>query len=106
MRWIAGYILAHKLERVTLSELCRARNLDLEQSRFHVTGVMRRLANAGWVGDAVENPAKRSTTWMVNPKVHVIYAERAAAEKIRREAERRKIAEAAAVLRREGVTKS
>jgi hypothetical protein len=64
--WVAGYILARKLDRVTLSEIKRAYH-DVDERR--VGAAMRRLWECGWVGVPQHDRTKRSTTWHVNPRV-------------------------------------
>jgi hypothetical protein len=101
-RWIAGHVLARKLERITAREICRAYSLDPKAEEYRVTDAMNLLSDANWVGVKEENPAKRSISWPVNPRVHVLYADRAAEEKMRREFICRRIEEAKARVKEAG----
>jgi hypothetical protein len=96
-RWIAGHILAHKHERITLRDIRRAYP-KLAGDEGAILGAMKTLARMRWVGD----PARQKnggTTWTINPRVHIRFTERAREETKRREDERRKIAERRARLR-------
>ena len=99
-RWIAGYILTRKLASVSAREIKRAyrevRSVADDGAIDRAMGVLRR---ARWVSDE-QVEKKGSRIWPVNQIVHVRFTERAAAETLRREAERRKIDEAAREMNR------
>jgi hypothetical protein len=92
MEWIAGYILAHRSDEVTAREIKRGNH---EMTDDSIRDAMNVLTEANWLGQPAEERAKRSISWPVNPRVHVLFAERAAAERRRREETKRVIAEAA-----------
>lgn len=81
-RWIAGHVLSKRLETVTHRDLMQSyrqwRGLD-DWRRQRIT---QTLTDMGWlipVGD--ERTSKRGAhTWVINPKVHSMFAEKAAAE--------------------------
>ncbi len=102
--WFAGYILAHKGGTGHLPRsLPAAHNrLNPKTEGYRIMEAMAVLGNASWVGEAITDPRTQSTSWTVNPKVHVRFAALAAVEKARREAERRKIEEAAATVKKAG----
>ncbi len=86
--WIADYILARKLDRIVVSQiLADYRPLRAPDHRSTLDDVMDSLERVGWL--AAETPTRQTarapTAWRVNPLVHVRYAERAAAERKRRE---------------------
>lgn len=93
-RWIAGHVLSKKLNTITHRDLMQAyrqwRGLD-DWRRQRIT---QTLADMGWlipVGD--ERASKRGAhTWAVNPKVHAMFSEKAAAESEKRERIRGEIA--------------
>jgi hypothetical protein len=80
-RWVAGHILAHRLERISARDIGRA----YRELRGDLPGIIRAmelLEHAGWVrGD--HHP--KAPKWEVNPAVQRAFAERAAAERAHRE---------------------
>jgi hypothetical protein len=92
--WIAGYILARGLAQISMREIKRAYKA-VETDERAILEAMELLQRARWVG-LPQEPRKGSTQWAVNPEAHGAYADRAKVEATRREAERLKIAEAAA----------
>ena len=82
---IANYILAHRLERVTAREIVRAyRTLRPPEERGTLNNTMDALCLFGWL--APLPPRHEGATpiaWRVNPGVHVLFAERAEAERKR-----------------------
>jgi len=99
MEWIAGYILAHHSDEVTAREIKRGNHAMTDDS---IPDAMKVLTDANWLGQPVEDRAKRSISWPVNPRVHFLFAERAAAERQRREETKRVIAEAASKVKAAG----
>lgn len=102
-RWIAGFLLssaaARDMGRVALRDLQRAyAPLRAPEHRREVVEVMSALDAMGWVkAEIPDNPARGVSAWAVNPKLHAVFAERAAAERARRD---RAQAEAAEAIRR------
>jgi len=88
--WIAGFILAHGLERVSLRDLRRAYR-DLRDDEDATRRAMRPLEFAGWALPVERSNGKPPQEWVINPAAHRVFGQRAAAEKARREAERAKI---------------
>jgi Protein of unknown function (DUF3987) len=81
-RWIAGHILAHKLESITASQIGRAHR-DLRGKPQDAADAMAMLVDAGW---AVRTEGRStSLPWLINPAVHARFAATAAAEKERRD---------------------
>jgi hypothetical protein len=98
--WIAGYILAHRLEHITARDVVRNyRSLRSPEERDTLDSTMQSLCVFGWLAPAPQrNEAKPPVAWMVNPAVHVAFAERAKAERERRAAARENIARHVASL--------
>jgi hypothetical protein len=98
--WIAGYILANKLTTVTAREIAKDyRALKAPEQRDALDSTMLSLCVVGWLeAEEPASPAKLPTRWRVNPRVHIAYAERAEAERKRREAVRDAIAKHVASL--------
>lgn len=87
-RWIAGYVLSRRLESITARDIGRAHR-ELRGDRAAIVTTMDLLDHAGWV---VPHPERaRDTAWLINPRVHVLFAAQAAVEKARREAVREQI---------------
>ncbi|WP_431266837.1 hypothetical protein [Dankookia sp. P2] len=95
-RWIAGHILAHELKRVTKRDVVRSYGpLKPTERQAEIASVMESLVTMGWLApEPSANAAKPPTAWQVNPKVQVLFAERAKREKERRDEAQRATAEA------------
>ena len=96
-RWIAGYLLSRKLEKITKREIGRAYN-KLREDDSCLYAAMETLVIAAWVEPVNPDHYGRAKSWIVNPAVHEGFAERAAEEKARREEEMAKIYEASQLL--------
>jgi Protein of unknown function (DUF3987) len=85
-KWIAGYVLAERLERVTVRDVVRVYGaLRAPEARDDLEAVMASLVAIGWLEPEVPtNAAKPVHAWRVNPAVHVLCAERAEQEQQRR----------------------
>src|SRR5918996_294680 len=81
VRWIAGYILAHKSEQIRAREIGRAYNA-LRGKPQEIAEIMGVLVDAGWVMET--DPRADSLCWRVNPAVHGRFKAAAEAEKQRR----------------------
>lgn len=94
MRWIADFILARGLERITFRDLDRGGGATKNLSEQERRRCFRVLDGFGWVQpeEKIETICK---AWRVNPAVHALFAERAEFEKARRDKVRRVIAETA-----------
>ena len=101
-RWIAGFILAHELQRITTRDVVRAYGaLKAPESKDVLTAVMASLVTIGWLEPEVPAyPMKPVSAWGVNPKVHSLFADRAARERDAREKARVDIMADIEVLRR------
>lgn len=86
-KWIAGYILARKLEEITTRDVIRAyRDLQSPESRDELNSVMASLVAVSWLEPVASGHTGRPTsTWTVNPAVHTTYAAKGALERKRRE---------------------
>jgi hypothetical protein len=100
-RWIAGHILASKYERVTSRDITRAYPaLRAPECRDELANVMASLVTVGWVEpETPKNPMKPVHAWIVNPSVHIIFAERAAREDTARKKARDELTEIFGALR-------
>jgi Protein of unknown function (DUF3987) len=84
--WIAGYILAHKLDRITARQIAKHYHpLRAPEERRTLDETMESLDRVGWVmAEPPSNPSKPPTAWLVNPRVHLAFKLRAEAERRRR----------------------
>ena len=90
---VAGYILAHKLERVTNRDVQRGDRSMRNLTRRETEAIFEQLDALGWV---TRTPGPRPSDpphWIVNPVVHQKFAERGKAEAERRERDREMIGE-------------
>lgn len=101
-RWIAGHILAHRMDRVTSRDIVRAyRDLRPPEARADLDAVMASLTTIGWLEPEVpSNPVKPVSGWTVNPAVHISFEARAERERELREKSRGDIKADIEVLRR------
>lgn len=97
VRWIAGYILARGLARISIRDIKQAYR-ELESDDDGIFRAMRVLQAASWVGELVE-AQRNSTHWLVNHRVHVRFAEQATAERQHRALQRARIAQSVERLR-------
>jgi hypothetical protein len=88
-KWIAGHILAHQHDRITVRNVRRAYlALRPPEARDELHSVMASLVSIGWLDpEPPRNPLNPVSTWRVNPMVHQLYAD--LAEKERQERQRR-----------------
>jgi hypothetical protein len=98
--WIAGYILAHRLEAITARDVVRNyRSLRSPEERNTLDSTMECLCVFGWLAPVPQRAeVKPPVAWVVNPAVHIAFAERAEAERERRAAAREDIARHVASL--------
>ena len=90
---VAGYILAHKLERVTNRDVQRGDRSMRKLTRRETEAIFEQLDALGWM---TRTPGPRPSDpphWIVNPVVHQKFAERGKAEAERRERDRAIIGE-------------
>lgn len=93
---IAGWVLIHRLTRVTARDVVRNyKPFASPESRAEMTSVMERLVLVNWLEpEEPSNPMKPVHAWTVNPTVHEQFAGYAEREKQRREEARDAIAAA------------
>ena len=98
--WIAGYVLAHGLENITARDVVRNyRSLRSPEERGTLYNTMESLCVFGWLAPVPQrSEVKPPVAWLVNPAVHIAFAERAEAERKRRAAAREAIARHVASL--------
>lgn len=83
---IAGYILSHKLERITNRDVQRGDSTMRGLKEHEIRPLLEQLDALGWL-ERIEPPRPSSPPhWRVNPNVHAKFAERAEREAARREA--------------------
>lgn len=96
-RRVAGYLLSRRLQSISSREIGRAHR-ELRGRTAEIVAAMDLLDHAGWVTPHPDRP--KNSAWLINPRVHVVYAAQAAAEKARREAVREQVRESIAELAR------
>jgi hypothetical protein len=90
---VAGYVLAHRLERITNRDIQRGDRAMRKLGRQDILSVCDQLDALGWLN---RTPGLRPTDpprWDVNPQCHEMFAERANAEAVRRKRDREMIFE-------------
>jgi Protein of unknown function (DUF3987) len=82
-KWIAGHILAHQLDRITVRDVIRAYvELRSPEARDVLHNVMASLVSIGWVDpEPPRNPLNPVSAWRVNPHVHRLYVDQAGKER-------------------------
>ena len=86
---VAGYILAHKVETVTMRTFQRGSTKMRKLTRHQVEPICHQLEAMGWI-DSLDARGSRLTA-KINPDVHERYADRAKSETDRREAVKQEI---------------
>ena len=81
-RSIAGYILTHKVERVTFGDLTTNVRCCRKKGRDDVMRMVEPLEMMNWVMREGTGPVPRA--WKVNPAVHETFSAKAAHERERR----------------------
>lgn len=80
---VAGYILTHKVATLTMRTFQRGSTRMRRLTRQQVAPICHQLEALGWLDNFDERGTK--LTGKINPRVHDVYAERAASEVIRRD---------------------
>jgi hypothetical protein len=82
-RWVAGHILANRLERINVRDVYRNyAALSAPESRQELHSVMASLTSIDWLDpEQPHNPLNPVSSWRVNPLVHGMFAERAGQER-------------------------
>jgi hypothetical protein len=99
--WLAGYILANRLDRITTREIVQDyRQLRAPEQRDTLNNTMDGLCTLGWLAPVPpRNEAKPPVAWIVNPAVHLNFTDHGNAARERRAAVRDDIARHVASLR-------
>jgi Protein of unknown function (DUF3987) len=82
---IAGYILAHKVERLTNRVIQRGDSTMRGLKRHEIENICYQLNALGWVTEAPRKRVNDPPRWDVNPEVHRLFQERAKQEAARRQ---------------------
>ena len=81
---VAGYILAHKVERLTNRIIQRGDRTMRGLKRHEIENICHQLDALGWITEAQRKRATDPPRWDVNPEVHRLFHERAEQEATRR----------------------
>ena len=92
---VAGYILAHKVDRLTNRVIQRGDRTMRRLRKREVEDVCHQLSALGWVTEAPRLRPTDPPRWDVNPEVHRLYRERAEQEATRRRRRREILADIA-----------
>lgn len=101
-RWIAGHILAHGLDKITTFDIKRAFS-TLDKDQRAIEAATQLLEMSAWITPDGKRAARydfAKMKWRVNPRVHAMFADRAARERDEREAAQARIAKGAAAIKR------
>ena len=90
---VAGFILAHKLERVTNRDIARGDRSMRRLDKKETEAVFEQLQALGWLTRKQAGRPSDPPHWAVNPECHRLFAERAQVEAARRAEARELIAE-------------
>jgi hypothetical protein len=82
---VAGYILAHKVERLTNRVIQRGDSTMRGLKRFEIENICHQLDALGWITEAPRKRVNDPPRWDVNPEVHRIFQGRAKQETERRQ---------------------
>jgi hypothetical protein len=81
--WVADHILAHRLPVITKRDVGRAYRA-LRDNDQALERAMSFLDSAGWIVPLASVERRRVSRWWVDPRVHRLFAKRAAQEEARR----------------------
>jgi len=85
---VAGYILAHGLERITNRDVQRGDRTMRGLKQSETEAIFEQLDALGWISREPGvrfGPGRPTSVWIVNPSVHTEFADRAKAEAERRD---------------------
>lgn len=82
---VAGYILAHKLERITNRDVARGTRSMRDLDRPHIERIFNQLDTFGWINRVPSRKFNDPLHGVVNQAVHVRFANYAEKEKERRQ---------------------
>jgi hypothetical protein len=91
---VAGYVLAHGLDKITSRDVQRGDRTMRQMTKRDTDQIFEQLEAFGWIIRAEGKKPSSLPVWQVNPMVHQLFAERAAREASRRLSVREAIAEA------------
>jgi hypothetical protein len=89
---VAGYILAHKLEKITNRDIQRGDRTMRGLTKRDTERVFEQLDALGWISRIESKRLGSAPQWVVNPEVHRLFQERAKKEAARRSSIRAVIA--------------
>ena len=89
---VAGYILAHKLQRITNRDVQRGDRTMRKLTRRDTEAVFEQLEALGWVSRSAPTRPTDPPHWVVNEHCHRLFENRAKDEAERRQRERRMLA--------------
>lgn len=101
-KWIAGHILAHGLEKVSVFDIKRAFSA-LDKDQRAIEQATQLLEMSAWITPDGKRSARydfAKMKWRVNPRVHAMYADRAERERLDREDAKARIAKGAEAVRK------
>jgi hypothetical protein len=90
---VAGYILAHKLNRITNRDIQRGDRTMRGLERQDIDGIFQQLDALGWISQTLGPRPTSPAHWIVNPAVHQLFAQRAEREAADRVKQREMLAE-------------
>jgi hypothetical protein len=90
---VAGYILAHKLNRITNRDVQRGDRTMRGLERQDIDGIFQQLDALGWISQTIGPRSNSPAHWIVNPAVHQLFSQRAEREGAERIKQRTMLAE-------------
>ena len=79
---VAGYILANRLDVMTMRTLGRGSRAMRKITRDEGARIFEQLEAMGWVEQA--NKRSDAPSWNINPEVHILFEAKAEEERLRR----------------------
>jgi hypothetical protein len=86
---VAGYILAHKLQRITNRDVQRGDRTMRKLTKRDTEAVFEQLEALGWINRTTPHRPTDPPHWVVNKHCHQLFENRAKDEAERRQRERR-----------------
>jgi hypothetical protein len=90
---VAGFILARGLDRITNRDVQRGDRSMRKLTDWDTLKLFEQLEALGWVERRLPKKPQEKIQWIVNPQVHIQFADRAKGEADRRAAARKAVAD-------------
>lgn len=93
LKAVAAHVIAHRLTEITVRDVQRGDRAMRKIAKADVLPILEQLTALNWLSEVPGPRASSDPTYLVNPAVHTLFAERAAREKAKRDSAKRALDE-------------